>query len=105
MKRDDLDINVFDATIKKKSYQIQMKNERERVKKHFNGGIKIFSCRVFEVLTEKELLIPLKRFDIVFDCKEQIYSAWTGDVISDEERAIRNEISNLFNNNILKLIA
>jgi len=98
-------VNVFETIINGKSYQIEMKNEHERVRKHYNGGIKIYSCRVFEVLSEKELLIPLKRFDIVCDCNKQTYGAWTGDVIRHEERAIRNEIANLFNDGELKLSA
>ncbi|GFN32558.1 hypothetical protein [Paenibacillus xylaniclasticus] len=80
-----------------------MKYDVERARRFYTGNIKIYSCRAFEVVPEKDLLIPLKRFDIILDRKENTYGAWTGDIIRDDDRIIRETIANLFNNEQLKL--
>lgn len=102
MKNKKRMINTFEITIIGKLYHIEITNEHERAKKYYTNRIKIYSCKAYEVLADKELLIPLKHFDIIYS--NSLYAAWTGDVIRDDDRTFRNIIADLLNDCTLKLV-
>jgi hypothetical protein len=89
--------NEFNITVNNQEYIIDIRE---------TDKLKIMpDCSIYTCMTFTSDMVPVKRFNIVYNFHDHNYWAWTMNTINESDRTFREQIAELLNNGILKLAA
>jgi hypothetical protein len=90
-------VHEFNVTINNQEFTLDIR-ESERSKIMSN-------CLIYSCMTFTSDMVPVKRFNLVYNMNDKTYWAWTMDAIRESDRIFRESIAELLNNKTLKLVA